>query len=138
MPASKNTTRVLGAMALAGLAFHAAPTSAQSAKYCSDSLAANAFYSNVMQATGGADVEYHGQFQNQDTRRRTMTATMIRLQKIGNFTLLKVIDRFDLAAYQQKDINLLTIHTTNQAGSGAPTPQVVGATIRFVCTYTGG
>jgi hypothetical protein len=138
MPASKTTVRLLGAAVLAGLVVYAAPAAAQMAKFCTSSLVANSFYSTVLSASSGADVEYHGQFQNQDSRRRTLSATLVRLQKIGNFTVLKVIDRFDLQPYQQKDVDLLTVHTENRAGTGAPTPQQVGSTLRFVCTYSAG
>jgi hypothetical protein len=135
MSFSQTLTRMFGIAALAGVVVAAGPAAAQSARYCNNTLVANSFYSNVIQASGGADVEYHGQFQNQDSKKRAMVATMLRIQTIGRFTLIRVIDRFELKSYEQKDINLLSVHTTNQGGSGAPTPAQVGSTIKFVCTY---
>jgi hypothetical protein len=110
--------------------------SAQQAKYCAGALVANSFYSNVLEAGDGkSTVEYHGLLQNQDTQRRTMTATMVQLLKVGNYAVSKVVDRFELVAYRQRDINLLSVTANNQSGTGAPIPAQVGSTIRFVCTF---
>ena len=125
-----------GAAALAAAALHAAPAAAQQAKYCNNALVANSFYANTLQAQGGgAEVEYHGQFQNQDPQRRAMTATMLRAQKILNFTILRPVARIELNSYEQKDIVVFAVHTNNQSGQGAPTPQQVSQTIRFTCTF---
>jgi hypothetical protein len=113
----------------------AATSHAQSAKYCNNALVANSFYSNVHSNGKTAEVEYHGQFQNQDTSRRAMIATMVSMTRIGAFNVLRPIARFDLNAYEQKDIKLLYVQTQGPAGQGAPTPAQVGGQIRFVCTF---
>jgi hypothetical protein len=52
MSASKNTLRLLGAAALAGLVFHTAPATAQ--RPCGDTLVATTFYSKVIQTQNPA------------------------------------------------------------------------------------
>ncbi|TCH96847.1 hypothetical protein EJV46_19965 [Roseococcus sp. SYP-B2431] len=122
------------AAAVAASAF-AYPAAAQQARYCNGSLVANAFYSNVISNGRTAEVEYHGQFQNMDPNRRAMTATMLTLARIGNFTVFRPIARFDLNAFQQKDITVLALRTSNPGGTGAPAPAQVGTQIRFTCSY---
>ncbi len=136
MSFSQTLTRMLGIAAFAGVVLAAGPAGAQQSRYCNNALVANSFYSNAVPTAGGADVEYHGQFQNQDPRRRAMVATMVRIQTIGRFSLLRVVAQFNLGSYEQKDVSLLAVHTANRTGAGAPTPAVVGNAIRFVCTYT--
>jgi len=121
--------------AACAIAAFAAPAAAQQARFCDGALVGNAFYSNVLPNGGTAQVEYHGQFQNVDSSRRAMTATMLAIARIGNFTVLRPIARFDLSAYQQKDITLLALQVNNPAGTGAPTPSTVGQQIRFTCTF---
>lgn len=111
------------------------PAAAQQASYCNGSLAGNSFYSNVRSNGRTADVEYHGQFQNRDPSRRALTATMLAITRIGNFDVLRPVARFDLNAFEQKDITVLTLRTTNPAGTGAPTPAQVGQQIRFTCSF---
>jgi hypothetical protein len=122
-------------VAAATIGIFANPAAAQQASYCNGNLAANSFYSNVLSNGRTADVEYHGQFQNRDPNRRAMTATMLTITRIGNFTVLRPIARFDLDAFQQKDITFLALHTNNPAGNGAPTPVQVGQQIRFSCSF---
>lgn len=123
--------------ATAGIAF-ATPASAQMARYCDGNLVANSFYTNVLGSPGGADVEYHGLFQNQNAQGRVMTATMLAIQRIGNFTVLRPIARLTLQPFEQKDFKLLAVHTANQGGTGAPSPVTVGQSIRFSCSFLGG
>lgn len=127
-------TKTAFAAACAVAAF-ATPAAAQQARYCNGALVANSFYSNVMSNGRMALVEYHGQFQNVDPSRRAMTATMLSIARIGNFTVLRPVARFDLSAYQQKDITLLALQVNNPAGTGAPTPSTVGQQIRFTCAF---
>lgn len=127
-------TKTAFAAACAVAAF-ATPAAAQQARYCNGALVANSFYSNVLSNGRTAQVEYHGQFQNLDTSRRAMTATMLAIARIGNFTVLRPIARFDLNAYEQKDITLLALQVNNPAGTGAPTPSTVGQQIRFTCAF---
>lgn len=121
---------VASLMMAAGLGAHA-----QQAKFCNNALVANSFYSNVLSNGKTANVEYHGQFQNQDPQRRALTATMLRPAKIGNYTVMQPVTTITLSAYQQKDIKLLFVQTTTPSGQGAPTPQQVSAQIRFTCTF---
>jgi hypothetical protein len=121
--------------AVAAIAAFATPAAAQQARYCNGALAANSFYSNVLSNGRTAQVEYHGQFQNLDTSRRAITATMLTVAHIGNFTVLRPVARFDLGAYQQKDITLLALQVNNPAGTGAPTPSTVAQQIRFTCVF---
>lgn len=122
-------------VAVATIGAFANPAAAQQARYCNGNLVANSFYSNVVSNGRTADVEYHGQFQNVDPSRRAMTATMLTVQRIGNFTVLRPIARFDLNSFEQKDITLLSLHTNNPSGTGAPTPVQVGQQIRFTCSF---
>ena len=127
---------VLGLVSLGTLSMGVAPVAAQSARYCSDSLVANSFYSNVLRsAGGGADVEYHGQFQNQDTRRRKMTIVLTDVTRISTYQFVLATQRFDLDSYQQKDIVLAKTHTTSQSGIGAPTPAQMSHSLRLLCTF---
>ena len=128
-------TKSLTALAAVAAITAAGPAFAQRATYCNGNLVANSFYSNVLPASGGANVEYHGQFQNQDPQRRALTATMLTVGRIGNFTVLRPVARFDLNPYEQKDVTLLALHTSSQSGAGAPPPFTVGQTIRFSCTF---
>lgn len=117
----------------------AGPAAAQQASYCNGNLKANSFYSNVLSNGRTADVEYFGQFQNQDPNRRAMRATMSSITFItfGNirFPVLRPIASFDLGPYEQKTIKVLAVHTQNSGGTGAPTPQHVGNNIRFTCSF---
>lgn len=122
-------------VAAATIGAFASPAFAQQARYCNGYLVSNSFYSNVISNGRTADVEYHGQFQNVDPNRRAMTATMLTITRIGNFNVLRPIARFDLNAYEQKDITFLALHTNNPGGTGAPTPAQVGAQIRFTCSF---
>jgi DNA primase len=124
------------ALGLAALLGSTLPAAAQSARYCDGNLVANSFYSNVLQGQGGANVEYHGQFQNQDPQRRNLAALMIRIQRIGAFTVIRQVERIELNPYEQKDVVLLSVHANNPGGQGAPTPAMIGQTIRFVCNYS--
>jgi hypothetical protein len=126
------TVAALAALATIAIASGA---SAQQARFCDGNLVANAFYSNVRSNGRTADVEYHGQFQNMDPNRRSLTATMTAIMRIGNFSVLRPIARFDLGAYQQKDITILALHANNPGGTGMPTPQDVGRQIRFTCSF---
>lgn len=112
------------------------PASAQPASYCNGSLQANSFYSNVMQsAAGGADVEYHGQFQNMDPQRRSVNVRILRIVQVGPYTAQMVTSDFDLGAYHQKDITILKVRTNNASGAGAPTPAQVRQALRLDCTF---
>ncbi len=122
-------------VAAAAIGAFANPAAAQQARYCNGSLVANSFYSNVLSNGRTAEVEYHGQFQNLDANRRAMTATMLTIARIGNFNVLRPIARFDLNAYEQKDITVLALQISNPGGTGAPTPAQVGSQIRFTCSY---
>ena len=104
--------------------------------YCGGTVVANSFYSNVLSNGSTASVEYHGQFQNQDQGRRKMRVTVTRLDRIGNFRVLRIISSFDLNPYQQTDVNVLTLHVDNPGGSGAPTPASVGQQLRLFCNPT--
>jgi len=122
-------------VAAATIGAFANPAAAQQARYCSGDLVANSFYSNVLSNGRTAEVEYHGQFQNVDPNRRAMTATMLAITRIGNFVVVRPIARFDLNAYEQKDITFLALQVHNPGGTGAPTPAQVGAQIRFTCSF---
>ncbi|WP_424814609.1 hypothetical protein [Roseococcus sp. YIM B11640] len=113
----------------------AAPAMAQRPSFCNNTLVANSFYSNVLSNGRTAEVEYHGQFQNLDPNRRAMTATMLAISRIGNFTVVRPIGHFDLNPYEQKDIAFLSLQVHNPSGTGAPTPVQVGAQIRFACSF---
>ncbi|MBP0443918.1 hypothetical protein J8J14_03915 [Roseomonas sp. SSH11] len=129
-------TKPLAAFATAGAILAlAAPASAQQSRYCDGNLTANSFYSNVLSDGTTARVEYHGQFQNVDRQRRVITATMIQLRQVGQFTVISQIQRFELKPFEQKDITLLSVRTNNPGGSGAPSPSQVGQQIRFTCAY---
>lgn len=132
---SRFTRTAAAFVAAATIGAFASPAFAQQARYCSGNLVANSFYSNVKSDGRTADVEYHGVFQNMDPNSRAMTATMLTITRIGNFTVLRPIARFDLNAYEQKDITFLALHTSNPSGAGAPTPAQVGAQIRFTCSF---
>jgi len=82
-----------------------------------------------------AEVTYYGAFQNLDPQKRAITATMIKITKMGRFSLLRVIDHFEIAPYQQINVNLLSVKTENPGGIGAPSAAEVGSTIRFVCNF---
>lgn len=129
------TKTVAALAAAAGIAAFAQPAAAQQARYCNGNLVSNSFYSNVLSNGRTAEVEYHGQFQNVDPNRRPMTATMLAITRIGNFVVVRPIARFDLNAYEQKDITFLALQVHNPSGSGAPTPAQVGAQIRFTCAF---
>lgn len=123
------------ALAAALLAGAALPASAQVAQYCDGHLSANAYYANVLSDGRHATVEYHGQIQNRDPQRRTITATVVRVQMIGSFPVIRMVGTFDLAPYEQKDINILAIRVNNPAGTGAPSAHDVGRQIRIHCAY---
>ncbi len=133
----KRFATLAGMAALATTALHTGPAAAQSATYCSGTLVANSFYSNVLPGSnGGADVEYHGQFQNQDSKRRPVSVTLIEIVKVGNFTFVKKVNKFALGPYEQKDIALATVHTANQGGTGAPTPAQMSKNLRLSCAFS--
>ncbi|WP_376090893.1 hypothetical protein ACE7GA_20715 [Roseomonas sp. CCTCC AB2023176] len=132
---TKRTATMAGAAAVIAAAFAAAPASAQSARYCDGNLVANSFYSNVLSNGSTATVQYHGQFQNTDPQRRRISATLLQMQRIGNFTILRPMGRLDLNAYEQKDVVIFSVQTNNPGGAGAPTPALVGQTIRFACHF---
>jgi hypothetical protein len=136
MSISTATARLLGAAILAGFVAYAAPARAQQAKFCNNALALNAVYSNLRSNGSTAEVEYHGQFQNMDTSRRTLNANSIRVDRIGSFVVLRQLGRFELASYQQKDITLLAVRVNNPGGNGAPTSAQVAAALKVVCTFS--
>ena len=121
------------ATAAIGIAAMATPASAQMASYCDGKLTANSFYANVLSNGRTATVEYHGQFQNRDGR--PMTATMVQLQRVGNFTIIRQIQQFDLNGWEQKDVTIMSIHVPSPGGQGAPSALDVGRTLRFSCSY---
>lgn len=120
--------------AAAALAF-AAPASAQQARYCDGAVNANAFYANVLSNGRNATVEYHGQFQNVDPQRRRLTATLVQIQQLGQFRVVRMIASFGLNSFEQKDITLLSIQVPNAGGTGAPNALEVGHQIRMTCHF---
>ena len=108
---------------------------AQQTKYCGGSLVANSAYSTVQSNGKTADVVYHAQMQNVDEKRRTVTATMLSIQRIGNHTVVQPTTRFDLTPYQQKDLVLFAVLIYNPSGAGAPTPSTVMQSVRFACSF---
>ncbi|UPY38040.1 hypothetical protein [Sediminicoccus sp. KRV36] len=131
-----STAAIAAAAMLAGFAH---PAAAQALpRFCNGQvLATNAFYSNVLSNGRTAEVEYHGQFQNQDYQGgRSITATMsIAVARFGNWEITRPLARFTLAPNQQNDVVLMVLRTQNAAGQGAPTPAQVGAQIRFTCAF---
>ena len=107
-------------------------------KFCnSNVLATNALYSNVLSNGTTSEMEYHGQFQNQDFQsRRTITATMsLVVARFGRWEITRPLTRFTLAPSQQNDVVLMVLRTTNASGQSAPTSAQVGAQIRFTCAF---
>jgi hypothetical protein len=129
------TKPIAAIAAAAAITALAGPAMAQQASFCDGNLKANSFYSNVQSNGSTANVEYHGQIQNQDPQRRIISATVVRLQPWGAFTFVRFIGNFELKAYEQQDVNLLTIHTRSPSGQGAPSAQEVGRRLRIVCQY---
>jgi hypothetical protein len=131
------STAAIAAAMLAGLAN---PSAAQGLpRYCNGNvLAANSFYSNVLSNGSTAEVEYHGQFQNQDYQGgRSITATMsVVVARFGHWEITRPLSRFTLGVNNQNDVVLMVLRTQNAAGQGAPTPAEVGAQIRFTCAFT--
>ena len=123
------------AIAAAAALALAAPASAQQASYCNGALNANAFYANVQSNGRTTQVTYHGQIQNRDPQRRKVTATLVQVQRIGPFNVMRMIGSFELNAYEQKDIPLLTLGVNNPAGSGAPSALDVGRQIQVTCRF---
>jgi hypothetical protein len=124
--------------AAAGITAFAGPASAQALpKFCHNNvLVTNALYSNVLSNGAVSQVEYHGQFQNQDPNRRTVTATMsIVVARFGNWEITRPLARFSLGAYAQSDVILMVLRKNNPGGEGAPTPAAVGSQIRFTCSF---
>ena len=125
--------------AAATIAAFANPAAAQALpKFCNGNvLVTNSFYSNVLSNGSTSEVEYHGQFQNQDYQnRRSITATMsVVVARFGNWEITRPLARFTLASNQQNDVVLMVLRTNNPAGGGAPTPAQVGAQIRFTCAF---
>ena len=117
------------------MAAAATPASAQQASYCGGALRANAFYSNVFPAAAGAQVEYHALLQNVDPSRRTLVATMLEVQRVGNLAVIRPLRQLELGPYEQKDTVVLSVQTANRAGAGAPTPMQVGQSVRFTCVF---
>lgn len=134
-----NFTRTAAALATAAsIAAFAQPASAQALpRFCANNvLVTNSFYSNVLSNGATSEVEYHGQFQNQDPNRRTMTATMsIVVARFGQWEITRPLARFSLGAYQQSDVVLMALRKRNPGGEGAPTPAQVGTQIRFTCSF---
>jgi hypothetical protein len=134
-----NFTKTAAALAAAaGIAAFASPASAQGLpRFCNNLMSTNSFYSNVLSTGTNAEVEYHGQFQNQDYQnQRTITATMsIVVARFGNWEIRRRITSFTLAPNEQKDVIFLALGTHNPGGQGAPTPAAVGAQIRFTCSF---
>jgi hypothetical protein len=130
-------TAAAAAVMVAGFAN---PSAAQGLpRFCNPNvLATNSFYSNVLSNGSTAEVQYHGQFQNQDYERlRTITATMsIVVARFGNWEITRPLTRLTLAPNQQSDVVLMVLRTRNAAGQGAPTAAHVGAQIRFSCAFT--
>lgn len=120
------TIQRVAALAAAALAA-AAPAAAQPARYCDGALVANAWYRNVLPRPDGAEVEYHGQFQNQDPLRRPM-----RVEVTGPQGPV----RLDLAPYAQVDAVLRTLRVADPSGEGAPSPEEVGRTVRLTCRFS--
>ena len=107
-------------------------------KFCNANvLVTNALYSNVLSNGTTSEVEYHGQFQNQDFQnRRMITATMsVVVARFGRWEITRPLARFTLATNQQNDVVLMVLRTTNAGGQAAPTPAQVGAQIRFTCAF---
>ncbi len=129
------TRFAIPAIAAAAALALAAPASAQMPRYCNGTLAANAFYANVQSDGRTAQVTYHGQIQNMDPQRRKVTASVVQVQQFGPFRVVRMIGSFDLNAYEQKDIALLTLHVNNPAGSGAPSALEVGGQIQVSCRF---
>ncbi len=129
-------TRTVAAFAAAAtIGAFASPAFAQQARYCNGNLVSNSFYRNVQSNGRTSEVEYHGAFQNMDPNGRAMTATMLRITRIGNFVVIRPIARFDLNSYEQKDITFLALQVNNPSGTGAPEPNQVGAQIGFTCSF---
>lgn len=132
----------LGTAAFAMLAGLANPAASQALpRFCNGNvLTTNALYSNVLSNGRTSEVEYHGQFQNQDYQgRRSITATMsIVVARFGNWEITRPLARFTLTPNQQNDVVLMVLRTQNPAGGGAPAPAQVGAQIRFTCAFAAG
>lgn len=130
------STAAIAAAMLAGLA---SPSVAQGLpRFCNpDVLVTNSFYSNVLSNGTTAEVEYRGQFQNQDYQNgRNITATMsVVVARFGNWEITRPLSRFTLAVNQQNDVVLMVLRTQNAGGQGAPTAAAVGAQIRFTCAF---
>jgi hypothetical protein len=136
MPNTKKITRLLAAIAATAAVAHAVPAAAQSARYCTGNvLVAISLYGSVTPNGKTADVTYYGTFQNRDPQKRALTALMVKITKIGRFSLLRVVDHFDLAPNQHVTVNLFSVHTERPGGSDAPMPAEVGSAIRFVCIF---
>jgi hypothetical protein len=126
-------------VAAATVGAFANPAAAQGLpRFCTNLMSTNSFYSNVLSTGQNAEVEYHGQFQNQDYQnQRTITARMsVVVAKFGNWEIRRRITTFTLAPNEQKDVIFLVLGTHNPGGQGAPTPAAVGSQIRFDCSFT--
>jgi hypothetical protein len=134
-----NTLKALLLMSLvpagSACAQAASPAGARAVKFCGNALVANTVSSTAKSVAPGAEVEYHAEFQNMDTHGRIMTATMVELQKVGTFTVLRPLHSVTLTSYQKKDVTLFSIKSPNQASIGVPAPALVMNTIRIDCTY---
>ncbi|TCH99098.1 hypothetical protein EJV46_11215 [Roseococcus sp. SYP-B2431] len=135
-----NFTRTAAALAtVASLGAFANPVAAQGLpRFCNPNvLATNSFYSNVLSNGQTSEVEYHGQFQNQDYQhQRTITATMsIVVARFGNWEITRPLSRFTVAPNEQKDVVLMVLRRHNAGGQGAPQANEVGAQIRFTCSF---
>ncbi|WPB86102.1 hypothetical protein [Sediminicoccus rosea] len=135
---ARTTALAAAAAAVMSLA-QPAPAAAQGLPtYCDNVLSTNSLYANVISDGSTAQVQYHGQFQNRGNR--PMTARMLSVNEIVigsiRFVVVRHVATINLTAWQQADVQFLTLRVNNPAGSGAPSAVDVGRAIRFTCTYS--
>ena len=133
---AKTTALAAAAAAVVSLA---QPAAAQGLPtYCDNVLTTNSLYANVLSDGRTAQVQYHGQFQNRGSR--PMMANMLAVSELNiggiRFVVVRHVATINLTAWQQTDVQFLTLRVNNPAGSGAPSAVDVGRAIRFTCSYS--
>lgn len=102
---------------------------------CQGRVNLHAVYRNIVSTPAPGEASYHGQFQNQDQARRTVTLTIARITRIGQRQVIRFRETLILRPFEQQSVELLSLPLHEPGGTSTPDASVIRSQLAFSCRW---